>query len=275
MKFIEALSTKEQTRMQYWNKRDYFIDLRLKWRANMARHLFHMLPGESVLDIGSGDGRWTRALSAANGHSNPICAATFDSGYHAQLQSEGASDNIKPVLLDAFPGILEGRKFDTIVAWHMLPKEGYSQFLTEARKLLKPGGQFLLFEPNPWNPYNQLRRWATKIFTFGQIKEERPRFNRIEMLSILSEIGFTAIKILPYDFLFPPIPKSWVWPMQNLSLIFENMPYFRNFAGELYLCGRNPAPENWVRPKVGLAWHEMFQHRLSVVVPCHNEESIW
>lgn len=272
MKIFEALQNKEQARMQYWKDRDYFIDLRLKWRANMARHLFHLLPGESVLDIGSGDGRWTRALSAANGHSNPICAATFDAKYHSEMQSQQSDGQIEPVLLDSFPGPLAGRKFDTVIAWHMLPKEGYAQFLTEARKLLKPGGQFLLFEPNPWNPYNRLRHGVTDIFTFGHNKEERPRFNRIEMLSILSEIGYTGIKILPYDFLFPPLPKALVWPMQNLSLILENMPYFRNFAGELYLWGRNPAPEGWVRPKVSLAHHDTLRGRVSVVVPCHNEE---
>jgi len=273
MRLADILKAKECARHQYWDKKDVFSPWRLKWRANMARHLFHLLPGESVLEIGCGDGRWTRALSVVSKHTNPICAATFDPGFHAELQSGNLTDNIEPVLLESLPGALEGRKFDTIIAWHMLPKEGYAQYLIEAKKLLKPGGQFLLFEPNPWNPYLQIRRWVTRVFTSGKNREEGPLFNRLNMVSILSEIGFTGIKVLTYDFLFPPIPKALLWPMQNLSLIFENMPYFRNFAGELYLCGRNPAPENWVRPKVGLAWHEMFQHRLSVVVPCHNEES--
>ncbi|NIQ02286.1 MAG: glycosyltransferase [Nitrospinaceae bacterium] len=93
------------------------------------------------------------------------------------------------------------------------------------------------------------------------------------MMSILSEVGFTGIRILPYDFLFPPVPKFLLWPMQNLSLIFENMPYFRNFAGELYLWGRNPAAPDWQKPYVNLANHETLKGKVSVVVPCHNEEA--
>ena len=61
--------------------------------------------------------------------------------------------------------------------------------------------------------------------------------------------------------------------MQNLSLILENMPYARNFAGELYLWGQNPAPEGWIRPKVSLARHAELNGKISVVVPCHNEEA--
>jgi glycosyltransferase involved in cell wall biosynthesis len=93
------------------------------------------------------------------------------------------------------------------------------------------------------------------------------------MMSILSEIGFTGIKILPYDFLFPPVPKFMLWPMQNLSLILENTPYLRNFSGDLYLHGQKPAPDEWSRPKANLARHSSLKKRISVVVPCHNEEA--
>lgn len=269
---VESLRRRERARMDYWDRRDYFIDLRLGWRAHMARHLFHLLPGESILDLGCGDGRWTRHLAAVNDGENPVCAATFDARGFEDLRAS-KPDNVEPVLLDAFPGPLAGRKFDTLVAWHMLPDQNYGAFLNEARKLLKPGGRFLLFEPNPWNPYAQLRRFLTRLVPFLRPREEGPRFNRIDMMSILSEIGFTGIRILPYDFVFPPLPKTLVWAVQNLSLVLENMPYVRNFAGELYLHGQNPAPEGWSHPKVPLTPHAALKGRVSVVVPCHNEEA--
>jgi len=155
----------------------------------------------------------------------------------------------------------------------MLPNENYSQLLLSMKRFLKPGGQFLLFEPNPWNPYYQLRKLFSKLLPFKKFKGKRAAFNRIQMMSILSEIGFTGIKILPYDFLFPPIPKFMLQPMQNLSLILENTPYLRNFSGDLYLHGQKPAPDGWSRPKVNLARHENLKKRVSVVVPCHNEEA--
>jgi glycosyltransferase involved in cell wall biosynthesis len=60
--------------------------------------------------------------------------------------------------------------------------------------------------------------------------------------------------------------------MQNLSLILENFPYVRNFAGSLFIWAQKPAEENWKRPMSSLSQHECFMGRLSVVVPSRNEE---
>jgi len=272
MALIDVLKQKEKFLNTYWEKRDYFIDLRLKWRAQMVRHMFHLLPGESILELGCGKGQWSQAISEASLNENPICAATFDPEFHASLKSQNPPSNIEPVLLNDLPGALEGRKFDYIIGWHILPKENYGQFLSQIKKMIKPGGQFILFEPNPWNPYNWLKR--TLVGLFGSLKSrvDRPVFNRIDMQSVLSEIGFVKIKIFPYDFLFPPIPKFMLWPMQNLSLILENAPYVRNFAGELYIWGQNPAPEGWERSRVQLTRHPVLNGKVSMVIPCHNEE---
>ncbi|MDH5457408.1 MAG: glycosyltransferase [Nitrospinota bacterium] len=270
---IDILAERERSLLHYWEKVDSFLPLRLNWRAQIARHLFHLLPGESLLELGCGDGRWAQKISEVNHNTNPICAATFDPECHEKLKNQNLSSNIEPVLLDSLPGSLKDRQFDYIVAWHMLPNENYSQLLLSIKRFLKPGGQFLLFEPNPWNPYYQLRKFFSKLLPFKKFKGKRAAFNRIQMMSILSEIGFTGIKILPYDFLFPPIPKFMMQPMQNLSLILENTPYLRNFSGDLYLHGQKPAPDGWSRPKVNLARHENLKKRVSVVVPCHNEEA--
>ena len=273
MNSLELLRENERARRQYWETKDYFLELRLKWRAQMARHMFHLLPNESILDLGCGTGQWTQSLSTIYNHSNPICAATFDPECYEKLKNQNLPENIEPVFVESLPDFLKDRQFDYVVGWHMLPSENYGQYLLAVKKLLKPGGQFLLFEPNPWNPYFVFRKILSRLLFFFSKSKQRPTFNRIEMMSILSEIGFTGIKILPYDFLFPPIPKFMLWPMQNLSLIFENMPYVRNFAGELYLHGQNPAPEEWTRPMVNLARHSKLKGRVSVVVPCHNEEA--
>ena len=273
MNATDALVERERSRMVYWEENDHFLSFRLNWRAQMARNLFHLLPGESLLELGCGDARWAKKISEVNRHANSICAATFDAKCYGQLQCGRLPENIEPVLLESFPGSLENRQFDYVVAWHMLPSENYSQFLLNVKQFLKPGGKFLLFEPNPWNPYYQIRKTLARLLFTKSFKGKRARFNRIQMMSILSEIGFTKVKILPYDFLFPPVPKFMLWPMQNLSLILENTPYLRNFSGDLYLHGQNPPAEGWEKPKVNLTRHARLNKRVSVVVPCHNEEA--
>jgi glycosyltransferase involved in cell wall biosynthesis len=103
-------------------------------------------------------------------------------------------------------------------------------------------------------------------------REEGDSLNRIDLFTILSEVGYTGIKILPYDFVYPPIPRILLWPLQNLSLILENFPFLRNFAGALYIFSQKPPVEGTKRKMPNLAQHEVFKGKVSIVVPCRNEE---
>jgi dolichol-phosphate mannosyltransferase len=268
-----SLKEQEQFRDHYWQEKDYFLAQRLEWRARMTRHLFHLFPEESILEIGCSAGQWSRKLSAANGDSNKICAATFDNASYEQMLQDRVPENIEPVLLDAFPGSLAGRQFDTIVGWNLLTDDNCGPLLLEVKKLLKPGGKILFFDANPWNPYYIVRRFFCRAVSFLlKSREEGSSLNRIDLFTILSEVGYTGIKILPYDFVYPPIPRFLLWPVQNLSLILENFPFLRNFAGSLYILAQKPPVEGAKRKTSNLAHHKMFKGKVSVVVPCRNEE---
>ena len=77
MNLNESLKKQEHWRHNYWEKKDYFHLIRLKWRAQMVRHLFHLFPEDRILEIGSGACQWTREISATTKNKNPICAAIF------------------------------------------------------------------------------------------------------------------------------------------------------------------------------------------------------
>ena len=272
MNLIDLLKKQEQLREDYWKNVDYFLPIRLKWRAQMVRHFFHLFPENSILEIGSGSCQWTRKISEANRNRNPICAATLNKELFEENNLASFPENIERIHLDEFPGKLSTRQFDFIVGYQLLTDENAGVLLSEIKKLLKPGGQILFFDPNPWNPYYRVRRFVSKIFLFFKRWAKNKSLNRIDLFTIISEAGYIKIKILPYDFLFPPLPKILLWPMQNLSLILENFPYVRNFAGSLFIWAQKPAEENWKRPMYSLVQHDCFKGRLSVVVPSRNEE---
>jgi dolichol-phosphate mannosyltransferase len=272
MNLIESLKKQERLRESYWKNVDYFLPVRLKWRAQMVRHFFHLFPENSILEVGAGSCQWTREISAANGNQNPICATVLNEDLYKESDPDSFSENIERVHLDKFPGKLSRRRFDFIVGYQLLTDENAGALLLELKKMLKPGGQILLFDPNPWNPYYKLRRMVSKLFFFMKQTEENQSLNRVDLFTLLSEAGYIKIKILPYDFLFPPLPKILLWPIQNLSLILENFPYVRNFSGSLLIWGQKPAEENWKRSMSSLVQHDCFKGRLSVVVPSRNEE---
>jgi len=272
-KLAIQLSEQEKRRTIYWNEFDPFVDLRMRWRASVMRHLFHILPGQKILEIGAGCGRFTKALNAVTKGECSITATVFSKQYRDALDNQFSGHNISVVYTDSFPGLLKEEKFDYVIAYHMLDNRTRNFFLRSVKSLIKPGGGILLFEPNPWNPYYRMRRTIQKLLPIKWKRMAEPiSLNRLQIFSVLSEIGYTQINALPYDFLYSPVPKFLLWPAQNLSLILENFLYLRNFAGSLYIWARNPASEGQKQPIVDLCEYPMFFRKVSIVVPCHNEE---
>src|SRR3954454_17518520 len=75
----QNLREMERTREEYWRSYPQSSPHRLRWRALTVRHSFHLLPGESILEIGAGGGIWTRELAAVFRGENEITSAIFNS----------------------------------------------------------------------------------------------------------------------------------------------------------------------------------------------------
>ncbi len=267
------LSEQENLRTAYWDTKDAFVDLRMKWRASMMRHLFHILPGQEILEIGAGNGRFTSELSVATRNECKITALVFSPHHKTEIENKCKGRNVEVICSDFFPGVLQARRFDYIVANHLLGYSFRDIFLYVVKTLLKPGGGVLIFEPNPWNPYLRIRRAIQCLLPFYPKSDKEPfSLNRIQVFSVLSEIGYVQINALPYDFCYFPIPRFLLWPVKNLSIIIENFPYLRNFAGALYIWARSPALVGSKQLAIDLCEHQMFFSKVSFVIPCYNEE---
>src|SRR6516164_11463040 len=74
----DTAALRERLREIYWKRRDPIIEDRLLWRAQIFRHLMHVLPGQSILEIGCGDGAFTRQLTRVTRGECPLTTVTFD-----------------------------------------------------------------------------------------------------------------------------------------------------------------------------------------------------
>ena len=71
----------ERAREAYWLRHASTSPIKLHWRAVTVRHCFHVLPGESILEIGAGSGLWTERLTAVLRGENRITAAVFNADF--------------------------------------------------------------------------------------------------------------------------------------------------------------------------------------------------
>ena len=78
MALIDNLREMERTREAYWLRYASTSPTKLRWRAVTVRHCFHVLPGESILEVGAGSGLWTEHLVSALGAENRITADVHD-----------------------------------------------------------------------------------------------------------------------------------------------------------------------------------------------------
>jgi dolichol-phosphate mannosyltransferase len=262
---ISTLSIREQVRSAYSKHHDPIFDDRMLWRAQSFRHIMHLLPGHTILELGCGDGVFTRQLVHTTRNECPITAVTFDLNASKPVN---LPKDVEFVALSAIPGQLKDRKFDFIVAHDMLDKRSGGWLLHTIYNLLEPGGQVLFYESNPWNVVLKLRRAVTHL---AGHKDPRLLLSRAELYELFSEVGFIRIFAVFNDYVYLPLTRPLVWIFRNLSIVLENTPGVRTLAGSIMLHAQKP-PRPITNLRVSVATHERFRCAVSVVVPCHNEE---
>jgi len=258
------LGLRERFRDRYWQQRDPILQDRLLWRAQSFRHLVHLIPGQTILELGCGTGLFTRRLYEVSRGENPITAVTFD----PDAQPTDLPDEVERLCTRSLPGPLAERQVDYIIAMDLLDKQNCGWMLQQVYRLLKPGGQIIFFESNPWNIVLQFHRLLS-----GWLGRRDPRnlLNKSELYELISEIGFIRVFAVCNDFVYAPLSRRMAWFLRNLSILLENAPVVRTLAGTILIHAQKP-PRSVKRPTVSLCEHPALRKAISVVIPCYNEE---
>jgi dolichol-phosphate mannosyltransferase len=256
---------RERYRDWYLQHCDPIAEDRMLWRVQTFRHMVHLLPGQTILELGCGQGIFIRRLIQVSRGENPITAVAF------------ASDTSKPVDIptqiefltaSSLPGPLKGRHFDFVVARDLLDRRNCVSVLQNVHDLLNPGGQVLFYESNPWNLVLKFHCSLTKLVGRG---DPRSLLSRPQLYELMSEVGFIRVFAVFNDFVYAPLTRQLVWLLRNLSIVLENARGVRTLAGSILVHGQKP-PRLVKRPKISLFAHEPLRGAVSVVIPCHNEE---
>jgi dolichol-phosphate mannosyltransferase len=267
MSLESNLAAMERTREAYWLAHPGTSPIKLRWRALNVRHAFHVLPGESILEIGAGSGLWTNHLTDVLRGQNPITAAYFNDEFAPATQLP----NVSFVKVEELTRDLPAESFDYIVGTTILCHDAYDRNLRALHRLLKPGGQILFFEQNFWNPQVAAKNSISWIGRKAGHAECQIGMRKYELMKMASQQGFTEIDILPYDIIHPMTPRRLVHALQSSAFVLEHAPLLRELCGTLSIWARKPG-NNGPRPCVNLAEHRELFGAVSFVIPCHNEE---
>lgn len=262
------LADMERSREAYWRRYPGTSPLKLRWRALTVRHAFHVLPGESILELGAGSGRWTQHLSAVLRGQNPITAVTFNDEF---AETPPDIPNARFVKIGNLTDLPEN-SFDYIVGTAILCHDLYPQNLQALYRLLKPGGQLLFFEANYWNPQVSLKNTIRPLGRWAGNADCQVGLRKYRLMQYASQQGFTEIEVIPYDIIHPLTPPMLIPALQTAAFVLEHTPLIRELCGTLYIRAKKPGSETARRPECSLAEHQELFGSVSFVIPCHNEE---
>jgi dolichol-phosphate mannosyltransferase len=270
MSLVHNLRDMERTREAYWRWYPSTSPVKLRWRALTVRHCFHVLPGETVLEIGAGSGLWTAQLAAVLGGENPITAAVFNDDLAAEA-SQQKLPNTTFVRVNDLTTDLPAESFDYVIGTAILCHDRYAQNLKAIYRLLKPGGQLLFFEANYWNPQVLLKNLIRPLGRWTGNAPCQIGMRKYQLMQVASQEGYTHVNIIPYDILHPLTPRALIPLVQSLAFVVEHAPLIREACGTLYIWAMKPERREVRRRRVNLARHAQLFDSTSVVVPCHNE----
>jgi SAM-dependent methyltransferase len=264
--YIEILAARERYRERYLKHCDPIAEERMFWRAQSFRHMVHLLPGQTILELGCGEGIFTRQLVKVSRGENPITAVTFASDMSRPMD---LSPGVAFLTASSLPGPLEGKRFDFVVAMDLLDRKNCASILRNVYEFLNPGGEVLFYESNPWNVMLKLRRTLSGLFG-----RRDPRFllSRPQLYELVSDVGFIRVFSVYNDFVYWPLTRRLAWFLRNLSIVLENTPGIRTLAGSILVHAQKP-PRLVRHPKTSLFAHEQLRRAISIVIPCHNEEN--
>ena len=262
---IGSLELRERLRDAYLRDRDPIGKDRMLWRAQTFRHMVHLLPGQTILELGCGEGIFTRQLVKVSRGENPITSVTFVRG---KARPVDLPPKVEFLNASSLPGPLEGRRFDFIVTIDLLDRTSCVPVLQNIYNLLNPGGEVVFYESNPWNVVLKLRRYLSRMW--GK-PDPRSLLSRQQLYELMSEVGFIRVFAIFNDFVYAPLTRGLVWLLRNLSIVLENAPAIQTLAGSILVHAQKP-PRAVERSKVSLCAQEQLRRSVSIVIPCHNEE---
>lgn len=270
MSLIENLVEMERGRERYWTRHPNTSPTKLRWRAVTVRHWFHVLPTETLLEIGAGSGLWTAHLTDVLRGENPITAAVFDEALAERARARDLPGTTVEHVRD-LERDLPAESFDYVVGTAILCHNRYAENLRSLHRLLKPGGRLLFFEANFWNPQVLAKSVIPAIGRRAGQARSQIGMRRWRLMQVLSRQGFTDVEITPYDIVHPRTPEGMIPAIQSAAFILEHAPLIRDACGTLYIAAKKPGDEAARRPRVSLARDPRLVRSTSVVVPCHNE----
>ncbi len=210
--------------------------LRAERRANYFVNLGKINSQSKVLEIGCGTAIFTEKIY--NKTKAKITAIDISEDLLNQAKKKLPEVIFK--IDDAMNLSFEDNYFDLVYGSSILHHLDFEKSLSEIFRVLKHGGIVIFAEPNMINPQIFVQKNIPFIKRWMGDSPDETAIVRWKLAKLLKSLSFSAIKIFPYDFLHPAIPKPLINFVKKTGELIEKLPILKEIAGSVVIYAEKP-----------------------------------
>lgn len=207
---------------------------RAQRRAELLVKHGNMSASDKILEIGCGTGLFTGKVMKLTGAAD---ITAIDISPELIEIAKSKYPTLKFELGDAMQLNFPNNTFDTVFGSSVLHHLDMEKACKELFRVLKPNGKIVFAEPNMINPQIAIQKNIPIIKKWLGDSPDETAINRWKFKKMLNKLGYVKIKIFPYDFLHPIIPKPLVNIVNGISKLIEKIPVLSEIAGSVIIVG--------------------------------------
>jgi 2-polyprenyl-3-methyl-5-hydroxy-6-metoxy-1,4-benzoquinol methylase len=211
-------------------------EIRMRRRADAFVQKMDLKQPREILEIGCGTGEiayWVAEQTNARVLGIDLCEQFIE-----QAHQYSSLPNLRYQVMNFNqPNSLFDQKFDYIIGNGILHHLYYTLHaaLMNIRRLLKPDGTLVFFEPNIYNPYCALIFNVPFLRVKARLEPTEMAFSKRFIVHHLRETNFTEIDVTYKDFLLPGVPDILINPLILSGDILEHIPVLNKMAQSIFI----------------------------------------
>lgn len=228
----------EETGNTWWGNKTKVGKYRQEYRADIVFQHFNPETSSIILDLGCGIGEFSIQL-ARRTTEKVIGVDITEASINCARQINHKS-NIDYMVASAYELPFDNSSIDLVTGNAVLHHFHLEKAMPEIKRVLKPGGMLLFFEPNMLNPQIYAEKNIRFIGKPLQNSEDETAFFKRDIQAEVVSFGFSKVEVTPIDFMHPILPGVLLSPLKVLNSILEKTPIVKEFAGSLIIKARKP-----------------------------------
>lgn len=218
----------------WWGAQTQAGQKRYDYKFNLLKKLCNLKPGARILEIGCGDGEFTKRLIRLD---MDIIATDITPRVISRAEKENKSKKVKFHVANAERLNFKANSFDLVCGVSILHHLNLEKTISEIERVLKKGGYLFFTEPNLLNPQVFLGLNIPFLRKRMEFSPSERAFYRWDIEKKFNSAGFRNVEVNNYDFLHPNTPYKLIPFVKNLSDILEKIPLIKEISGSLYIVG--------------------------------------